>query len=651
MCGFAGYIALKDQFLSDEHLLRSMGSCINHRGPDGQKVWIDNQQKIALVFQRLSIIDLSDNAMQPMFDANKTVVITFNGEIYNYKKLRTELEVRGHHFKTQSDTEVFLCAFKEWGIACLDRLEGMFAAVLGNFLTNEWFFVRDRIGVKPLYFAVNDDYLSFGSEIKALWQLPWMQKTVNHQALYHYLTFLVTPAPYTLYKGVYKLPAGMYVKIDSKKELTFHEWYNPLVPAITYAQKDLANESFCISKIQELLTAAVEKRLISDVPYGVFLSGGIDSSLITALMSRYTDNVQTFNISFSDGPEYSESLWAKKVSKLFNTNHHELVISEKDAFDFFQKMVYHQDEPLADPVCIPLYYVSKLLKEQGVTVVQVGEGSDELYCGYQSYAQYINAYNRYYQPTQFLPQTVKKAGVWLAAKMFPAKKQYLSFLHQWAGNQHMFWTGAIAFSEKAKRDLLVSCDDHAYDPFIEKIYPGMRQQADSYAIVEYHLKKLYEKKPEADFLQSMIYLEFKQRLPELLLMRVDKMTMATSVEGRVPFLDHAHVEFAFQVSSSLKYKHGVTKYILKKACEGILPDDIIYRKKIGFSAPTTRWFKEGVYFKEYFLDLLATKKDSLEQLFEKKEVESILRHTQSASRNYTTQLWALQNVIQTGVLG
>lgn len=650
MCGLAGYLSCSNQFTADAKVLEAMHTTLEHRGPDGHGIWVSEKHRAALVYRRLSIIDLSTAGSQPMFDAHKTVVICFNGEIYNYKKLRVQLESYGHVFHSQTDTEVFLYAFKQWGIACLDRLEGMFAATLGDLVKDEWYLVRDRIGVKPLYFSLEGGYLSFASEIKALWHLPWIKRSLNHQALYHYLTFLVTPAPYTLYKGIYKLPAAMYMKVDASKNITFHEWYNLLTPGVSYSQKQLSDEQFCVQEIRSLLGDAVKKRMISDVPFGVFLSGGIDSSLITALMSRETDKVKTFNVSFSDGPEFSEVAWARKVSKLFNTEHHEITISEKEAFGFFEKMVYHQDEPIADSVCIPLYYVSKLLRDSGVTVVQVGEGSDELYCGYQTYGNYIDTYNRYYRPSSYLPQSLKKAGVWMAAQLFPDKKYRLSVLDQWASGQHLFWSGAIAFSESMKQEVLGAQRDAGHDPVIEKMYPGMSQAYDSYAIVDYHLQQLYCIKPQADFLQSMIYLEFKQRLAELLLMRVDKMTMATSVEGRVPFLDHKHVEFAFQVPTSLKYKNGMTKYILKKACEGILPEDVIYRKKIGFAAPTTRWFKQGAYFKIYFADLLHQKRQTLESIFDKKEIEKMMQATQSPNYDYATQLWVLQNVLATQVL-
>lgn len=650
MCGLAGYIKTTATTLSaDPEKITALHKSIEHRGPDGFGTWVSQQHGVVLVHRRLSIIDLTDAGQQPMFDNDRQVTVVFNGEIYNYRTLRTELEALGYRFVSQTDTEVLVYAFKAWGIECIHRLEGMFALVFGDLRNNEWYCVRDRIGVKPFYFSVDGGYFSFASEIKALWKLDWLQPKLNYRGLYHYLTYLVTPAPLTLYEGIYKLPAGHYIKLDVHKQVTFHEWYNPLYPSTVYDQKDLYNEAFCVEKIRLLLSDSIQKRMMSDVPFGVFLSGGIDSSLNVALMSRFTDQVKTFNVAFSDGPEYAEVEWARKVAKAFNTDHHEIMISEKEAFAFFQKMVYYQDEPLADCVCVPLYYVSKLLKDSGITVVQVGEGSDELYCGYQNYANYLEVYKKYYQPARFIPQVVKKSGSWLAAQLFPTKKYHLALLQQWASEKHLFWSGALAFSEEWKQNLLTPWSESTYDPLLEKLYPGIDQQYDSYAIVDYHLQQLYKHKPDADFLTSMIYLEFKQRLPELLLMRVDKMAMATAVEGRVPFLDHKHVEFALQVPTALKYRDKTTKYILKKAAEGILPHDVIYRKKMGFAAPISRWFTSGDYFKPYFEQLLHDKKEVLEPFFNVKEINQLQKATQDKTTDYSVHLWVLQNVLATQV--
>lgn len=647
MCGLGGYFNLGQRsFSCNQQLLEKMQKTLEHRGPNGYRIWISDEDQLALFHRRLSIMDLSDAGFQPMFDAERTVAVMCNGEIYNHPLLRKKLEALGYAYQSHSDTETIVYAYKEWGIKALDYLEGMFAIVLYDFRTQELYLVRDRIGIKPLYFSLQGDVISFASEIKALWQLPWIFKEVNSQALSHYLTFLATPAPMTLYKNIYKLPAAYYVKVDADKNVTFHNWYTFLKPTVTYDLKQLSDETFCVKKIRAMLRDSIEQQMMSDVPYGVFLSGGIDSSLNVALMSEVVDQVKTYNVSFADGQEYSELAWARKIARRFNTDHHEVIISEKEAFEFFQKMVYHQDEPLADCVCIPLYYVSKLLKDSGVTVVQVGEGSDELFCGYAAYGVYIDAYNRYWKNSQrFIPAFAKQGIYNAAATVFPEKFNRLDMLKNWADGKNIFWGGATAFSELWKQKLLrQNQSDFEVDPVIEKIHPGLKQIDSSYTVIDYHLHELHKVQPDVDFYTSMAYLEFKQRLPELLLMRVDKMTMATSVEARVPFLDHNLVEFAFQIPTSLKYKNGVTKYILKKAAEGILPYDTIYRKKMGFAAPAGRWFKQGAYFKQHFLDTVHSK-TVWSDYFDTQEIDKLFARNQNSISDFSVQLWVLQNLL------
>jgi asparagine synthase (glutamine-hydrolysing) len=647
MCGIAGFLNLyRSNFSLDASLLDDMQRTIAHRGPDGYRIWKDERMQLGIVHRRLSIIDLSDAGFQPLFDTEKTIAVCCNGEIYNHATLRKELESYGYRFQSHSDTEVIVYAYKHWGISFLEKLQGMFAIVIADLKKQELYLVRDRIGVKPFYFSLQGEILSFASEIKALWKLPWISRTINQQGLYHYLTYMVTPAPMTLYQRVYKLPAGFYLKVSSDKKVTFTQWYTPLLSSVSRHSYRYDNEQECIDTIRSLLGQAVQKRLIADVPFGAFLSGGIDSSLIVALMAQYTDNIKTFNVSFSDGPEFSEIEWARKVAKQFNTDHHEIIISEKEAFNFFEKMVYHQDEPLADCVCIPLYFVSQLLKNAGVTVALVGEGADELFCGYSSYARYIDFYNKYWNPSQkFIPAFAKKTMYHCASTLFPGKLNYLDKLKNWSENRSLFWSGAVVFTEEGKKSLYRS-DNYFYpDPIVEAVYPGFNQSLDSYAIVDYHLKQLKTQIPSADFLTSMIYLELKQRLPELLLGRVDKMTMATSVEARVPFLDHALVEYAFHMPSHYKYRNGTTKYILKKVAQGLIGDDVIYRKKIGFAAPTMRWFKQGQYFKPYFEQLLHDKKQLWSPYINLDYVHNLFNDNQSNKHEASMHLWTLQNLI------
>lgn len=600
MCGFAGFINIsKQSFFADESLLHRMQEKLAHRGPDGFRVWKSDEHQLGLAFRRLSFLDLSDAGMQPMFDQERSVVVCFNGEIYNHAQVRQELQALGYNYTSGSDTETIIYTYKQWGIAGLEKLDGMFAIVLYDFTKRQIYLIRDRIGVKPLYFSLQGGVLSFASEIKALWVLPWMKSEYSSLAQYHYLTFMVTPAPFTIYQGVYKLPAGFYAVLDEHKQLAFKEWYTPITQISSAQKKEFACEEFCIENIRSLLTQSAKKRMVADVPIGAFLSGGVDSSLNVALMAACVGKIQTFTVSFSDGPESNEFHWARLIAKQFGTDHHELVISEKEAFDFYERMVYQLDEPLADCVCIPFYFVSKLARDMGIKAVQVGEGADELFFGYPMYGQYKNMHDAGYGASQkFIPAFMKRGIQAITSPFLANHAQRLAILDNWAHDKNLFWGGALAFSEREKKNLFH--DFLKADPIVEQIMSGVKQNYDSNSIVDYHLGKLKLVDPAADFCKQMLYIELKQRLPELLLMRADKMSMATSVEAREPFLDYKLVEFMMHVPEQLRFKNGETKYLLKKVCEGILPRDVIYRKKVGFAAPTLRWFKDGHFFPAYF---------------------------------------------------
>lgn len=652
MCGIAGYFNInKPQIDINEELLNKMQQSIAHRGPDAHQIYKSNEHQLGLAYRRLSIIDLSPLGNQPMFDKQKTVVVCFNGEIYNYKELRRELENLNYEFLSQCDTETIIYAYKEWGINFTHKLTGMFAISLYDFQKQELYLIRDRIGVKPLYFSLQSNILSFASEIKALWQLPWMQKEINPIAQYHYLTFMVTPAPYTIYKDIYKLPAGFYLKVDSNKNITFKEWYNPVKQISSAEKKQFECENFCIENITKLLIESTKKRMIADVPVGAFLSGGIDSSLNVALMSQYAHSVKTFTVAFSDGPESNEIKWARLVAKIFGTDHNEIIISEKEAFDFFEQMVYHLDEPLADCVCIPFYYVAKLAREKGIVVAQVGEGADELFFGYSTYATYKNFYDKIWHPAQkIIPTFARHATQSLLNPFLKSNPAKSELIQNWAHNRELFWGGAIAFNEHHKnllynQKLYNKKTDPFFDPIVEQIYPGIQQNFDSFSIVNYHLTKLKQIDPTADFCKKMLYLELKQRLPELLLMRADKMSMAQGLEAREPFLDHNLVEFMLNVPAHIKFKNNTTKYLLKKICRGILPDEIIDRKKVGFAAPTVRWFDNGKYFPAYFANL--SQKSNFGQNNKITNLEKLYKnniHSNAVQKWVLQNLWAIKNM-------
>ncbi|MFH1644747.1 MAG: asparagine synthase (glutamine-hydrolyzing) [bacterium] len=643
MCGIAGFYNLfRFQFKIDEELLHLMQKKLQHRGPDDRGFFVSDKYQIGLTHSRLSIVDLSKFGQQPMIDKEKTVVISFNGEIYNHLNLRSELENLGYKYFSNTDTETLIYAYKQWGIDFLHKLDGMFAFALFDLQKKELYLVRDRIGIKPLYFAVQNGILSFASEIKALDVLPWINKKISDIAFYHYLTFMIPPAPYTIFDDIYKLPAGFYAKIDSKKNITFHEWYNPVKKINDSEKKEFNNESFCIEKIDNLLQEAVKKRMMADVPVGAFLSGGIDSSLIVALMSQHSTKLKTFNVAFKDSPEIDESMWAKKVADNFSATHHQILISEQEAFDFYEKMLYHLDEPLADCVCIPFYFVSKICRENNVPVALVGEGADELFFGYPTYAKYKKFNDFIWQPTKKLIPGFLKKGLYKTSKLFFRKNLNVAeVLHNWSNNKFLYWGGAIGFNELQKNKILNSGffmqKSLNSDSIVQKIYAGLKSGYDSSLIIDYHLNKLQKIDDKSDFLKRVLYLEFKQRLPELLLMRADKMSMAVGLEARVPYLDHKLVEFMFNVPGKLKFKNNQTKYLLKKVAEKYLPKEIIYRKKVGFAAPTVQWFNEGKYFPAYYEKKSGKIKS---KIFDAKDFYNKYKAGESV---IAVQKWILQN--------
>lgn len=646
MCGFAGFCRLEQNASTVEtQLLQAMAQKLVHRGPDDQGVWLDKQHDVGLANRRLSIIDLSAAGHMPMHNHDGSLVITYNGEIYNYKALRAELESLGYAFRSDTDTETILQGYAAWGEKVLEKLDGIFAFAIFDRNRNELFMARDRIGVKPLYFSLQGGFIGFSSEIKALWELPWMRQELSAQAMYHYLTFMVTPAPYTIFQGVYKVPAGYFVRVDAQRQVSFHEWYDILKQLPSSVPTEYFDTYACVEKIKNLFIQATKKRLIADVPVGAFLSGGVDSSLNVALMAQFLPKIKTFTISFADGPEHDELKWARIVAQRFDTEHHEISITERDAADFFESMVYQLDEPLADCVCIPFYFVSKLARDMGMKVVQVGEGADELFFGYPVYAQHAKLQEGWWKrASKVVPPFLRKPLSFAAAAVLRQRPHYAELVNNWAAGKTHFWSGAVAFSEKQKALLLKESELKAFthDPIIEKIYPGLRQEFDSYAIIDYHRRRLFEALPNADFGQEMLYLELKHRLPELLLMRADKMAMAASIEAREPYLDYRLVEFAFQIPLTLKYQHQTTKFLLKQVARGILPDIIIDRQKQGFGAPTVRWFEEGSFFPCYYHKM--AQGESVGATFFRAPDQKLENTYRAARAQYAVQRWVLQNL-------
>lgn len=606
MCGICGVFYYQDTAdRVDEAVLARMRDTMAHRGPDGAGSWVAPDRRAGLGHRRLSIVDLSPLAAQPMTNEDGTIWITYNGEIYNHLPLREELLRAGHRFRTDhSDTEMIIHAYEQWGLKCLERFEGMFAIGIWDDPRRRLFLARDRVGIKPLYFCFRPGVILFASEIKAILAHPAVTPALSSAAMYHYLSFLTTPAPLTMFDGIYKLPAGWTLTVEEGGRVVASRYWDALPKEGRYHREieglsRPAQEEFCIREIRTLLGQAVEKRMMSDVPFGVFLSGGIDSSTNVALMSQCMDRpVETFTVGFKDFTYLNELEYARQIAREFRTHHHEVLIGEREMMDYLPDLIYHQDEPIADWVCIPLYFVSRLVRQSGTIVVQVGEGSDEQFCGYGTYMAYLRLYRRYWMPFRRLPGFFQRAVATLArsASRVTGKGEfYADIIDRAARDREHFWGGAIVFWEPAKRRL---ANVDRFDGTAAKVPAGLESmlplaffQPDSFAVVSHYLAEFDRLFPAADVLTRMIYLEFKLRLPELLLMRVDKISMSTSIEARVPFLDHKLVEFTMGVPMSLKVKGWVPKYLLKKSCEGLIPGEIIHRKKMGFGAPMREWLR------------------------------------------------------------
>jgi asparagine synthase (glutamine-hydrolysing) len=564
MCGICGVLNVGPAAERiDEPMLRGMADTLRHRGPDDDGYFVSPDHQVGLGFRRLSIVDLATGD-QPMSNEDNSVWLVFNGEIYNHADHRPGLEARGHRFRSRCDAEVVLHLYEEYGPDCVDHLRGMFAFAIWDSRRRQLLLARDRIGVKPLYFAALPRMVLFGSEIKALFGHPALAPRLNEDALSLYLTFAATPAPRTLFAGVEKLPPGHRLIIDATTGGRSLERYWQPRPDPAVAGLRLDAEDY-VDRLEALVRESIGLRMMSDVPYGAFLSGGLDSSLNVALMAELADRpVSTFSVAIEGDAASDELGFARAVAERYGTRHHEVVIGEQDFLDYLPHLVWHQDEPLADPVCVPLHAISEAARRSATKVVQVGEGSDELFSGYPSYAFFTDFHRRIWRPYHAMPGTLRRiiAG---GAKYLLSVDRADVVSRAAADNGELFWGGAIPFYDASKRSLLQLADD-----------AGSQAVAALYADVD-------AAQPGASQLDRMIGIELRQRLPELLLMRVDKVTMGSSIEARVPYLDHKLVEFALAIPADVKYRDGVTKWVLKRVAERVgLDRELVYRSKRGF---------------------------------------------------------------------
>jgi asparagine synthase (glutamine-hydrolysing) len=628
MCGIAGILDINST--PEKGLIQRMCRIMTHRGPDGEGYHISGP--VALGHRRLSIIDLT-GGKQPLCNEDGTVWITFNGEVYNFQELRDDLIAKGHRFATRSDTEVIVHTWEEYSERCVERLRGMFAFALWDSKAGKLFIARDRLGKKPVYYFHNGGRFLFASEIKAILQDEGVKRELDPKALADYLTYHYIPFPETIFKGIKKLEPGHVMTVElvessqqvkpaqlakpSQLTLSVEKYWD-----ITYSPDYSLSENDWVEALQEKLLEAVRIRLISEVPLGAFLSGGIDSSTVVALMSQVQSApVKTFSIGFKE-EDFSELKYARQVAEKFGTEHHEFVV-EPDAIEVLPRLAWEFDEPFADSSAIPTYYVSKIAREQ-VTVILSGDGGDETFAGYRRYgwAQDMSKYDA-------IPNPLKKAFFGLPASLLPDGMKGKGALKHLSKGSFERYAGLNTFGESPYLDRLLSADTLAT---IRRTYKGRLPDFSA-------MEGFYKSCSPSNYLTRIQYVDTKLYLSEDILTKVDRASMLSSLETRAPLLDHELIELAARMPSSFKLNGGETKYILKKAMEGILPDDILYRRKMGFGVPLIHWFKKDLT--EYARDLLLSKQARERGLFNAKHVETVLNTHQKKGRDLSARIWAL----------
>jgi len=613
VCGIAGFVdspLVLSPFPQERNrsLVHQMCEVIRHRGPDDEGLLVDDG--VALGMRRLSIIDLS-NGHQPIHNEDGTVWIVFNGEIYNFGELRGELEAAGHRFYTATDTEVIVHAYEEWGRAAVIRLRGMFGLAIWDRRTRTLLVARDRIGIKPLYYAEAGGRLYFGSEMKSLLCAPDVGRDLSIDALDHYLSFLYTPRDASIFESVKKLPPGHLLTWTAGR-LRIEPYWRPSVEEVSDVSETEAADG-----LRQVLGDAVRSHLVSDVPLGAFLSGGVDSSLVVGLMAECSGApVKTFSIGF-DEPAFDELEHARRVARHFGTEHHELVV-RPDAMAILDAVVAHFDEPFADSSAIPTWYVSEMARRH-VTVVLSGDGGDELFGGYDRYLPdgRVVAFDRY------SPAVVRRmAG--MTARRMPHGARGKNFLRHVARDDRGRYIDAIRlFSADEKPDLLTADAS------------SRRTGTDP----EQRLARHFERYGQLPWASQMMRVDMETYLPEDVLTKVDRMSMAHSIESRVPLLDNLVIEFASRLPSAMKIKNGRRKHILKEVAATLLPRDLLDRRKQGFGIPLDVWFRGNI--RELFTDTLLSSTALGRGYFQPAFVRRLVDEHTSGKRDHSLRLWQL----------
>ena len=617
MCGIAGIFHLNKKPV-EERVLKVMNRTMTHRGPDAEGYYIDNYAGIA--HRRLSIIDLS-GGKQPLSNEDESVWISFNGEIYNFLELKSLLESKGHKFATKSDTEVIVHLYEEYGDKSVEMLQGMFAYSIWDKKQKKLFIARDRLGIKPLYYYFDGNTFLFGSEIKPILKYgKSIPKDLDYTAIYDYLTFGFIPAPKSIFSSIKKLEPGYTLSIDlNSKTVKLNKYWD-----ISFANQVKWKENELKEAIISNLKSTVKSHLISDVPLGAFLSGGIDSSAVVAVMSGLINEpVKTCSIGF-DNNRVSELPYAKEVAELFQTNHYEHIVTP-DGINILDKLLYHYDEPFADTSALPSFYLSQITRQK-VTVALSGDGGDENFAGYRRYVlDYAENKVRSVMPS------------FIRSPLF----SMLGFIYPKADWLPQVFRAKTTFQNLAKTPFEAYYNTISIYPEIflnEILTSDFKTKLDGYTSKSL-IKSHYDNADSNDPLDKILYTEIKTFLPDDYLVKVDRASMANSLEVRVPLLDHKFMEFTAKIKPSLKLRKFSSKYIFKKALEPLLPDSILYRKKQGFELPIDGWIKNDI--KDIFYDRIFSKNSFISDIIQTEYLEKIWNDHQSGTKLYGNNLWLI----------
>jgi len=631
MCGIVGFISKEKK----ETTLKNMVQTQNHRGPDDNGIYIDEKRGVHLGHNRLSIQDTSSHAHQPFLSACENYTIIFNGEVYNFKEIQAELKALGHTFVSNSDTEVILYAYKEWGIDAVHKFIGMFAFVIYDQEKEKLFLLRDRAGVKPLYYYVKDETFLFSSELKSFHQHENFSKVINKEILPFYFQFAYIPAPYTIYENCFKLKPAHYIEYDLKtsnyeihKYWDIHDYY--LMDKFDKDEKEILKD------VEALLTNACQLRMVSDVPVGVFLSGGYDSSTVTALLqTNQAEQLSTYTIGFEE-KELNEANDAKQIAELLGTKHKEQYCNKDEMLSLIDELSFYYDEPFADDSALPTMLVSKLAKED-VTVALSADGGDEVFFGYSKYfalkkMMELRSSKIKYSLLKFTVNCLNENSVSFLNSLLPKSKKQANIAMKFNKFKNMM-------NSTTKEEMFIKASSKVEASFLDKVLKeGSFKNFDK---TEFHK---FNNLAQLNYMEQMMAIDYKTFMVDDVLCKVDRASMSVSLEGREPLLDHKLAEYMARVPSELKYKQNKGKYLLREVLKKHVPTSITDKPKAGFTVPLKSWLLNEL--KQTALDALESEVLKEDELFKEKELQKISNNLKKNKIENATFIWMVIIYVQ-----